>query len=80
MLLTHCFTAENSYKQTVVEASVGGAKLSKGTIADWFNLCREGCMVSMDDRYRSMWKIGGPGHVVEIDECTEEGSTTEGVL
>ena len=38
MLLTHCFTAENSYKQTVVEASVVGAKLSKGTIADWFIL------------------------------------------
>jgi len=48
---------------------VGGTKLSKGTIADWFNLCREVCMVSMDDRYRSMGKIGGPGHVVEIDEC-----------
>ena len=24
-------------------------------------------MISMDDKYRSRGKIGGPGHVVEID-------------
>ena len=26
-------------------------------------------MISMDDKYRSMGKTGGPGHVVEINEC-----------
>ena len=57
MLMTHCF--ENSYKQTVINASVGGAKLSSRTITDWFNLYREVCMMSMDDKYRSREKIGG---------------------
>jgi hypothetical protein len=69
MSLTHCFTAENSYKQTVLEASVGGAKLYSRIIIDWFNICREVCMISIDDKYKSRGKIGGPGHVVEIDEC-----------
>ena len=26
-------------------------------------------MISIDDKYRSMGKIDGPDHVVEIDEC-----------
>ena len=58
MLMTHCFTTENSYKQTVIDASVGGAKLSSRTITDWFNLCRE---VYMDDKFRSREKIGRYG-------------------
>jgi hypothetical protein len=64
MLLTHCFAAENSYKQTVIEASVGGAR----PITEWFDFCRKVCMRSMDDKYRSGGKIGGQGHVVEVDE------------
>jgi hypothetical protein len=59
MLMTHYFTTENSYKETVIDASVGGAKLSSRTITDWFNLCREMCMISMDDKYRSRETIGG---------------------
>ena len=39
ILMTHCFTTENSYKQTVIDTSVGGAKLSSRTITNWFNLC-----------------------------------------
>ena len=60
MLFTR-FAAENSYKQTVVEASVGGAKLSSRTITKWFNFCMKVCMISMDDKYRSRGKIGGYG-------------------
>ena len=59
MLMTHCYTTENSYKQTVIDASMGGAKLSTETITDWFNPCREVCMISMDDKCRSRGKIGG---------------------
>ena len=58
--MTYCFITKNSYKQTVIYASVGGAKLSSRTITDWFNLCREVCMISMDDKY-SREKIGGYG-------------------
>ena len=31
-------------------------------------------MISMDDKYRSRGKIGGPGHMVEIDHV-EKPST-----
>ena len=68
MVMTHCFKTENSYKQTVIEASMGNTKLSAMTISDWFNYCREVCMISIEDKYRRR-KIGGPGHIVEIDEC-----------
>ena len=67
MLLTHCFSTDNSYKQTEIEASVGDTKLSQRTITEWFNFCREVCMISMEDKYNSRGKIGGPGHVEEID-------------
>ena len=49
MLMTHCFTTESSHKQTVIDASVGGAKLASRT------------MLYMDDKYRSREKIGGYG-------------------
>ena len=48
---------------------MGGAKLPSGTIYEWFNFCREVCMISMEDKYTSREKVGGPGHVVEVDEC-----------
>jgi hypothetical protein len=68
MLLTHCFAVNNTYKQTITDASVGNSKLSKTTVSDWFSFCREVCMISMCNKITNS-KIGGPGHIVEIDEC-----------
>ena len=56
-----CCAAENLYKQTFVEASVEGAKLFSRTITKLFNFCREVCVISMDDKYRSRRKIVGYG-------------------
>ena len=49
------------HKQRVIDASVGGAKLSSRTITNRFNFCRKVCMISMDDKYRSRETIGGYG-------------------
>ena len=55
-----------SYKQTVVESSVGGAKLSSRTVTKWFKFCRGVSSISMDDKYRSRGKIGGYGvHILK---------------
>ena len=37
------------------------------------------CLISMDDKFRSRGKIGGSGHVVEIDhvETTSTGITAD---
>jgi hypothetical protein len=69
LLLMHCFASNNSYKQTVIETSVEDTRLSKVTIDDWFSYCREVCTVSMNEKYRKRGKIGGPGHIIEVDEC-----------
>jgi hypothetical protein len=61
ILMTHFFSTENSYKQTVIDASVGDAKLSPRTITEWFSLCRDVCMIPMDVKYRSRGKICGYG-------------------
>ena len=36
MLLTHCFSVNSTYKQTINETSLGNSKLSK-TVSDWFS-------------------------------------------
>ena len=68
MLLTHCFDVNNNYKETITDASVVHCKLSKTTVSDWFSFSREVCMIPMDNKITNS-KIGGPGHIVEIDEC-----------
>ena len=39
--------------------------LSRKTLVDWFNFCREICVLILE---KNSVKIGGDGHVVEIDE------------
>ena len=48
---------------------VGEEGLSAETIADWFSYFREVCMVSLDERYRNLGPMSGPGSIVEIDEA-----------
>lgn len=69
LLITHCFAHKSSYALTVTECSFGDQQLSERTVADWFSYCREVCMISMETKYTNRGKIGGPGHVVQIDEC-----------
>ena len=69
LLLIHCFTMDLSYKQTTIDASVGDSLIANNTISDWFNNCRELCMMSMETKYKARGKLGGSGHIVEIEEC-----------
>ena len=54
------FTSElpNSF----LERNLG---LNPTTVVDWYNFCREVCMVWVEEHSK---KIGGPGLIVEIDE------------
>ena len=69
LLIMHCFAHKSSYALTVTECSFGDQRLSGRTVADWYSYCREVCMFSMDSKYKDRGKIGGPGHIVQIDEC-----------
>ena len=69
LLITHCFAHRQSYELTKIESSLGDHSLSSRTIRDWFSYCREICMISMANKYQQRGKIGGPGHIVQIDEC-----------
>ncbi|XP_047521980.1 uncharacterized protein LOC125060908 [Pieris napi] len=42
--------------------------LSRGTINDWFNYCRETIVIYQMDKNQFKGKIGGPGKIVQIDE------------
>ena len=68
ILLTYCFTRQFSYEQALIETSLDEEITSSETIADWYSYCRELTIVGLDRLYEGTGKIGGPGHIVEIDE------------
>ena len=43
-------------------------RLSSESISDWFTYLREVSIVALDTLYNKSGKIGGVGHIVEIDE------------
>jgi transposase-like protein len=66
--LTYCFTRQFSYEQALIETSLDEEITSSETIADWYSYCRELTIVGLDRLYEGTGKIGGPGHIIEIDE------------
>ena len=46
-------------------------RLSKETISDSNNYCREVTLTGLDHLYETTVKIGGHGHVVQVDESKE---------
>ena len=46
--------------------------ISTQLIADSFSFCIEVCTLALDRRYEIQGSIGGPGIIVEIDECKIE--------
>jgi transposase-like protein len=66
VLLTYFWVEE--YAQINVKKEL---EMSPNTILDWYSFCREVCMEILHDTK----KIGGPGHVVQLDEaefCTKK--------
>ena len=60
--LVYCWIYRFSVKDTVREVEV-----TKNTVIDYFNYCRELCATSLSVDYKDT-VIGGPGIIVEIDE------------
>jgi transposase-like protein len=67
VLLTYCFAVDMDSKQAIRETSMDGETTSSETVVDWYSFCRQMCMHSLDQQFETL--IGGPGHIVEIDEC-----------
>lgn len=60
LLITYFWVYRSSEEFVIHELSI-----CKQTIVDWYNFCREVCVLILEG---SSKKIGGDGHVVEIDE------------
>lgn len=66
------FVYKMSYQQAIGLCSWGETALSVRTVIEWFNYCREICVLAMAERYAdvdNLDKIGGTDHVVQIDIC-----------
>jgi hypothetical protein len=65
----YAFSTEMPYRMAVSESSMNYETTSDATIAKRYSECREICMIALERKVECDGKIGGPGHVVEIDEC-----------
>lgn len=65
------FFARNvtNYNFLMIECSLDDCDASSRTIADWLSFCREVCINYVEEKFQNEEKLGGPGVVVEIDEC-----------
>jgi hypothetical protein len=72
ILLTYCWAHDFTYKQIRNEChsinDTENERLSQETLSDWNNYLREVSVTALDTLYFHHGKIGGPGHIVEIDE------------
>ncbi|XP_076545896.1 uncharacterized protein LOC143305596 [Osmia lignaria lignaria] len=86
MIITYAFAWKFSFGQTQHECSIiDGQTVSSETIIDRFSFCREVCTIALDKKYETEGLLGGPGIIVEIDECKigrrkfEKGRFREGL-
>ncbi|XP_064479466.1 uncharacterized protein LOC135392674 [Ornithodoros turicata] len=80
--LTYTFARDYNYDAAVTESSFGARRTSTETVTDWYNSCREVCGNALKIKYSNVGKIGGDGHVVEVDTCKigtqSKGNAVEG--
>lgn len=67
IILSYAFAHKMSYEQVITESSIDEYITSTDTITMWYTKCREICMDALHNIYNEN-KIGGEGHIVEIDE------------
>lgn len=65
--LIYHFAMKDNYDRVCRELFNGEKGTSRESISDMFSYLREVCMIALDHSFDSA-KLGGPGHVVEIDE------------
>lgn len=69
MLLTYCWSKGFNYEQAIDECHFNEEqRISSETVADWYSYCREVSMIALDSLFKTTGRIGGEGHIVEIDE------------
>lgn len=68
LLLIYSFANGFSYEDAIREARMGDSVLSSGTVAHWYEICREMCVEWAEARVCE-GKMGGEGSVVEVDEA-----------
>lgn len=69
IILIYAFVTSMPYEIAIRESSITNVTTSSATVADRFSYCREICMLSLELRNQASGRIGGEGHVVEVDEC-----------
>lgn len=72
IVLTYAWCKKMSYADTVELCNSileeEEKYLSSETVSDWFSYCREVTIDALDRLYEKKEKIGGEGHIVEVDE------------
>ena len=70
LILTYTFAHKFSYEQAINECNISDSDttISRETVSNWYSYCREICVIALDREYANQGKIGGDGHLVEIDE------------
>lgn len=67
--LTYCFAHHWTHDQVIFEDFHNDEQcLSRATITDWYNYCREVVVICQLKNMETIGKIGGPGKVVQVDE------------
>lgn len=69
--LIYAYSHDWSYATTILEDPYKDEKnkcLSRVTISDWFNYCRETVAIYQLEKQEYVGKLGGPGKIVQIDE------------
>jgi hypothetical protein len=70
LMLTYLISLDHSYENCIRETYdwLNDISISSATVAKHHISAREVIMCALGQRSQSRWKIGGPGHIVEIDE------------
>ena len=69
VLLMYGFADQMSYDQVIRETSLDRETTSSASVADWYNCCRQVCLMALDRDYGAATdRIGGAGRIVEVDE------------
>lgn len=66
IILMYCWAHQFSYEKAIHESSFDEERTSSSKVSDWYSYCREVAMFSLDRKFEE--KLGGEGHVIEIDE------------
>lgn len=69
--LIYAFAHKWTFNMTINEDPLKEEKqqcLSRSTVSDWFNYCRESVVIYQIEKNEFRGKIGGPGKIVQIDE------------